>query len=388
MQTAGTTQRDSIAPLALSAARFFVAAVASSVACGQVCDTPLPASPLKQAGWSGGQAGWPAPSCTTPPPSFGFGPSVSSIDLLSNPIRERLFSPAGPGMSRPTVTPDWVSRPAPIRCEPVTPRCGCGFGGVHHCGHSRWGRGGGRRESGWTIRIDLGGCEPRRYVDRWCDDLVVRPMPVGSGWEGTTGWVWTSGTSLQVGPAAAVPGGGFGASPGGLSPSSQATLTPPPPPTLLELAAAAMSQRQPKVAVEALRREIREQGEQAETLRRLGVALAMDRRWLDAAAVMRSAYRLDAKLGTTPLDVAAVGVDDRRLRELVKGAVLAANRGKSASEWLLVAALMQAEGREELATTMAWRAAKAGLEPEIASGFGVGVREAAKEREAGFSDRK
>jgi cytochrome c-type biogenesis protein CcmH/NrfG len=169
---------------------------------------------------------------------------------------------------------------------------------------------------------------------------------------------------------------------------SQPTVTPPPPPTLLELASAAMAQRQPKVAVEALRREVREQGETAETLRLLGVALAMDRRWLDAAAVMRSAYRLDPKLATAPLDAAAAGVDGRRLRELVKGAVLAANRGESASEWLLVAALMQAEGRNELSSTMASRAAKAGLEPEIASGFGVGVRDASQGLGTGFPDRK
>lgn len=184
------------------------------------------------------------------------------------------------------------------------------------------------------------------------------------------------------------PPSGFGAAAGGVQASVQPNVTPPPPPTLLELASAAMAQRQPKVAVEALRREIREQGEQAETLRLLGVALAMDRRWLDAAAVMRSAYRLDAKMATTPLDAAAAGVDDRRLRELVKGAVLAANRGKSASEWLLVAALMQAEGREEWSSAMASRAAKAGLEPEIASGFGVGVRDGSQGPETGFSDRK
>jgi hypothetical protein len=158
---------------------------------------------------------------------------------------------------------------------------------------------------------------------------------------------------------------------------SQPTVTPPPPPTLLELASAAMAQRQPKVAVEALRREVREQGETAETLR-----------LLDAAAVMRSAYRLDPKLATAPLDAAAAGVDGRRLRELVKGAVLAANRGESASEWLLVAALMQAEGRNELSSTMASRAAKAGLEPEIASGFGVGVRDASQGLGTGFPDRK
>ncbi len=213
-------------------------------------------------------------------------------------------------------------------------------------------------------------------------------MPAGWGWGGTTGRVWTSGTSLQVGGATSVPASGFGAATGGVQTFSQPTVTPPPPPTLLELASAAMAQRQPKVAVEALRREVREQGETAETLRLLGVALAMDRRWLDAAAVMRSAYRLDPKLATAPLDAAAAGVDGRRLRELVKGAVLAANRGESASEWLLVAALMQAEGRNELSSTMASRAAKAGLEPEIASGFGVGVRDASQGLGTWFPDRK
>lgn len=160
------------------------------------------------------------------------------------------------------------------------------------------------------------------------------------------------------------------------------------PPTLLDLAQAAMAQRQPKVAVEALRREIREQGERGETLRLLGLALAMDRRWLDAAAVMRQAHRLDPRLATLPVDATAIGLEDRVLREAVKGAVLAANRGKSASEWLLVATLMQAEGRVALASAMASRAAKAGLEPEIAAGFGAAAREGVSGAAPGFPDRR
>jgi hypothetical protein len=46
-----------------------------------------------------------------------------------------------------------------------------------------------------------------------------------------------------------------------------------------------------------------------------------------------------------------------------------ANRGKAASDWLVVAVFMQAEGRDDLAKKMIERSLKAGLEPEIAAGF-------------------
>jgi len=218
-------------------------------------------------------------------------------------------------------------------------------------------------------------------------------MPAGwIGIPGPTwpGWVWTSGTSLQIGGSTTSSAGGFaGQAPLAMQPPSPAAVQPPaPPPTLVDVAMAAMAQRRPAVAVEALRREIREQGEQGSTLRLLALALAMDRRWEHAAAVMRAAYRLDPKLTTTPLDAAAAGLDARQLRDTVKSAVQAAHRAASASPWLLVAALMQAEGREALASTMASRAAKAGLEPEIAAGFAGAAGKVDRAVEDAFSDRK
>ena len=228
---------------------------------------------------------------------------------------------------------------------------------------------------------------------------MVQPMPSVWYWDVPTAASWrrrtvTTGTMLQVGQSATIlPGaswqvGSVVAAPRGdeaATAGSAATLSPP---TLLDLAAAATAEGRPKVAVEALRREVRERGEQAGTLRLLAVALAMDDQWKEAAAAIRSAYRQDPKLATTPMDALGAGLEDRPLRALLKRAVHAANRSKGASEWLLVAALMQAEGRVALASTMATRAANAGLEPEIAAGFVQAAGISADRATDGRSDRK
>jgi hypothetical protein len=69
------------------------------------------------------------------------------------------------------------------------------------------------------------------------------------------------------------------------------------------------------------------------------------------------------------MDLFGLGFSASDWRGLVTKAVTNANRGKSASEWLLVGAFMQAEGRGELAAKMIDKAAAAGLEVEIAAGF-------------------
>jgi len=131
----------------------------------------------------------------------------------------------------------------------------------------------------------------------------------------------------------------------------------------------AIAQRQPRVAVEAIREQVKIEGETAETFRLLSLALAMDKRWNDAVAVMRAAYRVDPMLGRIPMDLVGLGFGPSEWRALVTRAVAGANRAKGASDWLLVAVFMQAEGREDLAYKMAQRAVAAGLEPEVAACF-------------------
>jgi len=137
----------------------------------------------------------------------------------------------------------------------------------------------------------------------------------------------------------------------------------------LELGKASLAYRQPRLAVEAFKRDIKERGNTGSTLRLLSVALLTDKNVDDAVAVMRSAYRLDPKLGSEPLNLDEIGYDSTEWRALVKLAVMEANRTKSASSWLLVASLMQAEGRDALAIKMIDRGVAQGLEGEVAAFF-------------------
>lgn len=133
-------------------------------------------------------------------------------------------------------------------------------------------------------------------------------------------------------------------------------------------------------AVVALRQHVNAHRDDTETLRTLAMALLCADRVEDAAATLRLAYRLDAglaeagepgtspstnTLATIPVDPSDFGASAREWRDLVAVATRHAHAQGGASAWLMVAVLMQAEGRTRLAGTMLDRAAAAGLDPEI-----------------------
>jgi hypothetical protein len=317
------------------------------------------------------------PGGSRPGTFSGIGQVGPGIDLLTSPIRERLVFD-----EQPPLTP-WVQPPQRVWTSPSIGYEGPAWWWLH----ARSGASGTSVQVAaagprWSFQLNLTDATPALVVDRCCAGWV--PAPVCTyplfGWTYPSGTFWGTGLTA-IGPstygrdsrlyqAPAAPAAPTAATPAASSASPATTAIRP-----LELANYAIVQRVPKVAIEALKREIREQGEQPETLRRLALALAMDRRWDDAGAVMRAAYRLDPKLGGTPLPLIGLEFDAMEWRALVAKAVSVANKGKSGSDWLLVAAFMQAEGREALAARMLERAAKNGLEPEIVAGFPAAAKQ-------------
>lgn len=149
-------------------------------------------------------------------------------------------------------------------------------------------------------------------------------------------------------------------------PAPPQAQAPPPQLTVFEQGVLALYQGDSAEAVAALRQHLRDNPSDTQALRVLALALLDDNKPDDAAAVMASAYRTDPGLATRSIRYGQAGVTEARLRELLVRAVQHAHRVKSASAWLTVAVLMQAQGRESLALEMLGRAEKAGLSREIA----------------------
>jgi len=149
----------------------------------------------------------------------------------------------------------------------------------------------------------------------------------------------------------------------------------PEPPTSLELGTLLLRAERPDEAAVELRKHLKDQPGDTEAMRTLAIALMEDRQLDDAAGVMRLAYRTDPKLGQDPMSARNLGYTAREFRELVTQMVEHAHRTESASAWMTVAALMQTEGRDELAKAMLERAMASGLEAEIADSLRLGLKQ-------------
>lgn len=140
------------------------------------------------------------------------------------------------------------------------------------------------------------------------------------------------------------------------------------------------------IAIAALERRTREQ-EDAESSaspavapdrrahRLLALALCGAERWESAAELFEQAEREDATRATSGLNGPAVMGSRSDFRRLVTRAVDHAHRANTGSAWRLVARLMQAEGRTELAQKMLDRADEferaAASEPKAEAANGV-----------------
>lgn len=126
-------------------------------------------------------------------------------------------------------------------------------------------------------------------------------------------------------------------------------------------------------SVELYRSHLAENPEAFEVMAELVVALAGDGRLDDAAALARLAYDKDPTLATKRIsDRASPG--SRDLRKTVVRAVRFAHDRESASAWLLVTLLMQAEDRDPVGLEMLQRAVDRGLPSGISDPLRAALR--------------
>lgn len=156
--------------------------------------------------------------------------------------------------------------------------------------------------------------------------------------------------------------------------TSTATYLPNPPApvavqeteaSLLDRAVGAMQAENYDEAVEGFRRHLKDDFDDAEAMRQLAVAFVATRQMDDAAAMMRMAYRIDPGLAPYAINRRELGLTPGELRAFVNRTVEYANTIQSGSSWLLVAILMQAEGRSDVAKEMLERSRTVGGDREL-----------------------
>lgn len=136
---------------------------------------------------------------------------------------------------------------------------------------------------------------------------------------------------------------------------------PAEPPTPIESARWLMADGDAAGALGWYRAVLDESPDDARVMREYASALLEAGRPLDAVAVMGYAYDRVPALSGEPMDVGLWGGSVLRLRASVVDAVKFGHRSPSGNAWLLVAVLMQAEGRDAVALRMVDRAEDEGL---------------------------
>lgn len=140
----------------------------------------------------------------------------------------------------------------------------------------------------------------------------------------------------------------------------------PVPLSAVEVARLEMSMGDPSVAIEAYRAHLNSYPEDWYALRELGIALMRDGQRGDGIALIGYAHSQDPLLAYDAIPLELFGSDSREVRQVLVRAVGWAHRNPSASAWLSVAILMQAEGRNGPALKMVDRAQDHGLDITVA----------------------
>jgi hypothetical protein len=162
------------------------------------------------------------------------------------------------------------------------------------------------------------------------------------------------------------PGGGAGVRTNELEGPMYAE--PVEPPTVAEVALAAMARGDWEDAIFRWRERLSEAPDDASAVRALGVSMALKGDLQTGTAMVAHAYQMAPELVHQPLDVWQLG-GERELRRSLRRVVIYANNRKTESAWLTVAALMQAEDRDDHAARMIEKARDAGLDEELAQRF-------------------
>lgn len=140
---------------------------------------------------------------------------------------------------------------------------------------------------------------------------------------------------------------------------------PEEPPTPIEAARAWMSAGDAEEAVSWYTIHLQEEPLDLRSAREYAAALMEADRPLDAVAVLGYAYDTMPGLASEAMDTGLWGDSPLRLRRSVTDAVRYAHETQSGNAWLMVAVLMQAEGRDQVALKMLERAEAAGLSKAV-----------------------
>lgn len=294
----------------------------------------------------------------------GIGAVPAQVDLLTYPASQRAFPAALPTFSNGGC---YVAPPCPTPYyAPTSYSNGYGTSAYVSTGSGLTVNG---RYSGdkWKVGFHLGS-SPVEFVNGNCGPIYQPPIcnyPLW-GWRTSYGSYWGDYypySTYPVGPNT------YGNDPrlwqNFKPPATTQPAEPPAPPTAFELGKAALDAKQPRYAIEAFRRALKEDGQDPIIMRYLAIALAENKQFDDAAAVMSSAYKLSPGLATDPIDLAGLGYTERSFREFTARCVRAANSNNTGSSWILVTALMQAEGRNDTAKRTLQKAKALGVESDV-----------------------
>ena len=215
----------------------------------------------------------------------------------------------------------------------------------------------------WNVGFHLGAGAASHCVPVWCPDVRV---PIVSGcfpaWWYSDSWsYWGNqygtfyGNYEALDPAFTTP-----------PPPAPSMTETPPPSNDRELGDVYLRAGDTAAAIKAYRAYLVLNRFDAIAMRSLGLALIDQGDISEGVAMVSMAYRTDPLIGgePVPIDVFEGGASGMR-RNLERVSVFA-NRVRSASAWLTLAAMMQSEGRTDVALTMVQRASAAGLDKNIA----------------------
>lgn len=127
-------------------------------------------------------------------------------------------------------------------------------------------------------------------------------------------------------------------------------------------------------AVRAFREHLRAEPQDADAVRGMALALMESRKFEEAIALMAHAYEMDPSLAWRPIDPNVMPRGERGVRQHLSRMVQHAHRLDTASSWLMVTVLMQAEGRENVALRMLDRARDKGLRGTVGTEMWLALR--------------
>lgn len=147
------------------------------------------------------------------------------------------------------------------------------------------------------------------------------------------------------------------------------SIQPTEPPEPIEVARVALVIGDLEVAEQQYREHLAENPDDSAALREFALVMFEAERTEDGFAALRKAYRDDPDLAGDPLDLRDFGFDGERTRRLMTKISPIANRLKTSSGWLSLAAVLQWQGKDRAAVRMLDRAEDIGLDSEIVTAF-------------------